>query len=163
MLDIPIKVDPPLGPLLSGIGLCLGATAAWVTYAFYYRRTMNTAWLERYRTLYAEFWKDPRMGDVRTLISSEVEYEKVAKILGERLKTDKKRLNADDNRILEQIDYFCSVFMRIRFIDRGKMTREQRILWNTTFGNYWAKKIGERKELSAYINKYWPNVHIEKA
>jgi hypothetical protein len=144
-----------LGTLVGGLALWVAAAAAWATYAFYYRVANDAAWINRYQVLYGEFWKDPRIAQVRIWISSEAEYAKLANILRERLKSDQNTLGVDENRTLEQIDYFCSVIMQIDFMTRGKMTRRQRELWRMTFGDYWMRKIAERTELRSYIQKYW--------
>jgi len=156
-----IKFGPSLGPLLGGIGLCLAATAAWVTYAFFYRRTRDAAWIERYRVLYSEFWKESTIAEVRGWITSEIEYKDIQKILKERLGSgDKNYLQPDQNKKLEKIDQFCSLLVRIEYFYRATMTRRQRKLWKVTFGNYWVKKVVEREELRQYIEKYWPNMLI---
>src|SRR5579871_2354884 len=84
VIEILTRIGPSLGPLLGGIGLCIGAAAAWTTFIFYHRKSMYEAWVAGYRLLYAEFWKDETIGKVRRWIVSDEEYLEVEKILRKR-------------------------------------------------------------------------------
>lgn len=78
------------------------------------------------------------------------------------MQSDINDCNLEENAVLENIDYFCSILMRIEFFDRRRMTREQRVLWYVTFEKYWMTKIRERAELMAYIARFWPDVFLEE-
>src|ERR1700679_3825343 len=139
-----VSMGPAVGPLLGGIGLLITAAAAWTTYVYYYRRTRDAAWLDRYRVLYGEFWKEERIAKIRAWISSDLEYAKLAPILSKRLQSARNEFDATTNNTLEELDYFCSILLRIEFFDRNRMTREQKALWYETFEKYWLAKIRER-------------------
>jgi hypothetical protein len=161
LIEILRDVGPWLGPLLSGFALLLAATATWVTYLFIARRTMQNAWIDTYRVLHAEFWKDDNIAIVRNWITSEVAYVEVEKILSERLKSEENHLNSSENQTLEKIDKFCALLIRIQFFENSRMTKTQRDLWNKTYGNYWLRKIQQRKALRNYISAYWPSIRLE--
>lgn len=153
-----ISLGPSIGPWLSGIGLIATGSAAWITYHYYYRRTRDAAWLNWYLAIYAAFWDDPRVAEVRGWISSDVEYAKIAPILSKRLAVANNTFDAETNAALEKIDYFCSILLRIEFFDRGRWTRRQKKLWYVTFEKYWIAQIRKRTELMAYINEYWGSI-----
>jgi len=76
-----------VGPLLSGASLAAAAVAAWTTYFFYHRKTIEAEWIESYRLLYAEFWKDEDIASVRNFITNDVAYADIKPILEKRLST----------------------------------------------------------------------------
>src|SRR5450631_3830406 len=119
-------VGPWLGPLISGFALILTASAAWVTYFLIARRTVQNAWIDTYRVLNAEYWKDDNIAAVRHWITSEVAYADVEKVLNERLKAKENRLTSADNEVLEKIDKLCASLVRIQFFESSNMTKRQR-------------------------------------
>lgn len=151
-------VGPWLGPLLSGTALLIAAVASWVTYAFYHRRTIQSAWIESYRLLYAEFWKDEKIAMVRHMITDDVTYTATEPILLARLKTDSNQLSEQDNQTLELIDRFCALLIRIRFFENQQVTKKQRELWNETYRNTWIAVIRRRRALASYIYRFWPSL-----
>lgn len=153
-----LEILNKIGPFLSGVSLLLAACAAWVTVFKINRRAMYMTWLDGFRALYAEFWQNRNIARVRSWISSDVEYAELEKILLERLKSKRNLLNAEANKTLEQIDQFCALLVRIEFFDRTIMTRQQRDLWQRTYGDFWGKKINEREALRQYMEEYWPGV-----
>lgn len=148
---------PQVGPYLSGIGLLIGAAAAWTTYAFYHRRTIEDNWVSTFRALYAEFWNDKKMGVVRKYLSSEEEYGKLDVILTKRLAVAENLLSSEENDILEILDRFCAMMVRILYFGRRKMRPHQAKLYDAVFG-YWKESIKKRKNVKAYIKKYWTSL-----
>lgn len=149
-----------IGPFLSAIALFCGAAAGWVTYALYHRRVMYVTWIDGYRTLYAEFWKDEKIAKVRHWITSDIEYENIQKILIERMQSENNTLDNEQNIILDYIDQFCATLVRIEFFDRTLMSKRQRDLWNKTYGDFWITKIKQRDALRRYMEKYWPGLEL---
>ena len=151
-------VGPWLGPLLGGVSLAAGAAATWVTYLFYHRKTVQAAWIESYRLLYAEFWKDEGIAKVRNLISNDIAYAAVEPILEKRLKTDSNQLGNDENEMIELVDKFCALLIRIKFFESQWLTPTQRALWNETYRDYWITRVKKRKALRDYIDRFWPGL-----
>jgi len=151
-------VGPWLGPLLGGASLAAGAVATWVTYFFYHRKTVQAAWIESYRLLYAEFWKDEGIAAVRNLIANDVAYALIEPILEERLKTDSNKLSAEENEMIELIDRFCALLIRIKFFESRRLSKTQRALWNETYRDYWIARVKTRKALRAYMDRFWPGL-----
>jgi hypothetical protein len=108
-----IELGPKIGPLLSGIGLIVTATAAWTTYIFYYRKTTDANWLDTFRKLYEEFWKSDEMARMRKYLASDDEYANLEAILIERVADTRNKLNSEQNDKLELVDRFCALMIRI--------------------------------------------------
>jgi len=150
-----------LGPLMSAVALCAAAAGTWVTYIFFHRKNMQATWIDSYRALYAEFWKEDNNAIVRNFITSDIAYAGVERILIKRLKSDNNDLSDSENEVLERIDKFCALLVRIQFFESLKPTRKQRDLWNKTYGDFWIIKIRKREALREYIVKFWPGVELE--
>jgi small-conductance mechanosensitive channel len=147
---------PWLGPLISGASLFLAAVAAWITYFTYHRRSLANQWVDSHRVLYAEFWKDPAISRVRTAISNDLAYARFEAALLERMTSDQNKLSLGDNAILEDVDQFCALLRRIRFLE--KMNTRQKKLWDLSYDSFWLEKLRKRKALIDYINQYWPTL-----
>lgn len=150
-----------IGPFLSGIGMMLTAAAAWASFLLIHRHTLHRNWVDSFRVLYNEFWKDENIIKVRRMIANDVEYEKVEQILLERLKEKRNLLTPEDNKVIDYIDGFCALLMKIEFFDRNHMTPEQRKLWERTYVTYWISKIKERDALVKYISEYWKDIVLQ--
>ena len=148
-----------IGPFLGGIGLITTAFLAILTYFLIHRRTTETSWIESFRILYGEFWKDNDVTQVRRWITNDEEYKVIEKILEKRMKATKNNdLSEEDNNNLEKLDRFCSVMMRIRYFGQMKMSQSQRELYKDTYETFWKEKINRRDLLKKYINEYWPGL-----
>lgn len=142
-----------IGPFISGLSLAFGACAAWATVFVVNRRTLYMTWLDGFRTLYAEFWQNENMARVRTWICSDIEYGKLKDILTERLKTTDNLLDAEANEMLEYVDQFCALLVRIEFFDKTMMTTDQRDLWHKTYGDFWINKNQRTDRVAAIYRK----------
>lgn len=154
-----IKILNMIGPFLGGLGIIITALLAVITYFFIHQRTTETSWVESFRVLYGEFWKDDEITQVRRWITNSLEYEILEETLKIRMKNDDGNyLSEEDNNTLENLDRFCSVMMRIKYFGQMKMTKRQRELYRETYESFWRKKINERVLLRDYINRYWPGL-----
>jgi hypothetical protein len=161
MIDLLRANGTWLGPLISAVALCVAAAGTWVTYIFFHRKTMQVTWIDSYRTLYAEFWKEENNAIVRNLITSDIAYAGIERVLIKRLKSDNNDLSDSENEVLERIDKFCALLVRIQFFESLKPSQKQRDLWNKTYGDFWIIKIRKREALRDYIVKFWPGVELE--
>jgi hypothetical protein len=150
-----------IGPFLSGIALLLGAAAAWATFILFHRRTLREQWVDNFRQIYAEFWKDPEISEVRRWIASDKEYEALARVLRERLEHSSNRLDKEANQKLELLDKFMALLFRVASFNKDKMDKDQRALWSQMFETFWLKRTHTRPELTEYMRKYWPHLHSQ--
>jgi hypothetical protein len=70
-----------LGQLLSGIGFIITASIAVATYFLFHRKQLDDSWLERFRTLYGEFWNNKDLREIRKYIVNNEDYDVVKKLL----------------------------------------------------------------------------------
>jgi hypothetical protein len=145
-----------IGPFLSGISLLIAAVIGVVSYIFIHRRAVQTAWIETFRTLYGEFWKDDEITQVRRWITNDEEYKDIKSMLDKRMEGgDNNSMSIEENDKIEKIDRFCSIMMRVKYFGQMEMTDHQRNLYNDTYKNFWVIKISQRSELRKYIDKFW--------
>lgn len=120
------------------------------------RLQAENRWIETFRALYADFWKDDQIAIVRRWITNEQEYSKLAAVLSARIQSDSNTLSPDENDMLEKIDRFCSVLVRIEYFGKTDMPKDrQRKLYELTYRFFWKGKVRQRQELLSYMNKFW--------
>ena len=120
------------------------------------RLQAENRWIETFRALYADFWKDDQIAIVRRWITNEQEYSKLAAVLSARIQSDFNTLSPDENDMLEKIDRFCSVLVRIEYFGKTDMPKDrQRKLYELTYRFFWKGKVRQRQELLSYMNKFW--------
>ena len=56
-----------LGQLLSGIGFIITASIAVATFFFFQRKQLDDSWLDRFRTLYGEFWNNKDLREIKKI------------------------------------------------------------------------------------------------
>jgi hypothetical protein len=150
-------------PLITATAVLITAAAAWTTFFLYHRREQNTKWTEGFRTLYAEFWKDPVIIEVRSWITNDALYNTtLAPVLIIRLTTDQweNKVTPDQNAILEKVDTFFALLVQIRYFGTRHMSLRQRRLFSKVLigGGIQAVQKRGRVELEKYINIYWPEL-----
>lgn len=150
-LDVLAKI----GAILSGLSLFAGALAAWATLFLINRRNMDLQWVDGFRKIYSEFWKDATTSEVRRWIVSDREYKDIGEILNQRLQTENNDLDPSANEVLEKIDQYCALMLRVRSFHERGMKDWQKTLWSNMYETYWINKTYGRPELKLYIHKYW--------
>jgi hypothetical protein len=156
--DILAKIAP-IGPILSGFGVILGATIAGLTAFYFTRRQTEDAWVDRFRALYGEFWKEEPIIEVREWIVNERSYKSLEEILIRRNSTDLCEVSHQDHVVLDKIDRFCSMLARIKSFDNTRIPIKHRpLLVKLLDGAFWVKKIKERDQLLIYVEKHWPEL-----
>jgi len=154
-----VETAVQLAQIVTAFGIALGAIAAWVTYFFYHKKTLNENWGVVFRALYAEYWNSAVMAEMRKRIASEEEYAQLNVILRKRLLTTKNLMESHENDILEKTDKFCAVMIRILSFGDIKMDRQQRVLYDEVF-TYWTDAILQRSALMDYIAIYWKALSV---
>jgi hypothetical protein len=149
-----------IGPFLSGISLVATAFAAWATLHYFHRRTLYNQWVDGFRVIYAEFWKDETISYIRRSIASDQEYKRLQEALGKRLAASNNDLGQEDNLILEDIDKFLAFMARVSSFNKStKMDKWQKQLWQALYESYWLRKMYSRREMRIYIRTYWRNLY----
>jgi hypothetical protein len=154
-----------IGSFIGGISLFFATLVAWITA---YLVTEKNARLERYasavgsfRVLYDEFWR-PDVAVSRKWIISSCEYEaNLVQVLKHRNSTVLNELGDEQNTILETLDRFLSVLVRIKsFSVSGELSNvpsEQLRLWRKVIhGSFWIKyAYDHRPDLWTYLYRHW--------
>jgi hypothetical protein len=154
-----------IGSFIGGISLFFATLVAWITA---YLVTEKNARLERYasavnsfRVLYDEFWK-PDVAVARKWIISGAEYSAVLlPVLKNRNSTVLNELDEKQNAILETLDRFLSVLVRIKsFSVSGELANvppPQLELWRKVIhGSFWSRyAYDHRPELWTYLYRHW--------
>jgi hypothetical protein len=153
-----------IGSFIGGVSLFLATLVAWVTA---YLVTERNARLERYmaavasfRILYEEFWK-PEAAIARKWIISADEYKVLRLVLENRNRKELNELDKDENAILETLDRFLSVLVRIKSFSVSKeldyIALSQRRLWRKIIhGTFWVDyAYKHRPELWTYLYRHW--------
>lgn len=146
-----------IAQLVTAFGIVLTASAGWVTYFFYHRKTLNENWGTVFRALYAEYWNSDDMAKMRKCIASEEEYAQLEVILRKRLSSVTNLMSSDENDVLEKVDKFCALMIRIISFGERDMDRQQRDLYDPLF-TYWTDAVIKRDALMKYIALYWESL-----
>jgi hypothetical protein len=145
-----------IGQLLSGIGILVTAITALLTLALISIKQQRAAWLESFRLLYQEFWRDDDVTLVRHAIVTEAQYAAILPILQKRNATpETNTLTDEENLTIERIDRFCSTMVRIKSLGQTSKGERQHQLWKNVYGDFWYGKIRRRLELLLYIDTHW--------
>lgn len=134
--------------------LSLAATAL-LTH-FFQRRQKAEAWYQTFRELYARFWTDEQIAEVRSWIACDAAYEKVRPTLGQRFKGE---VAVEEYWILERVDRFCALIIQIVQLNPEKGNSEQKKYYSELYDRYWFDKVRTRRELWKYVEKFWRTLH----
>lgn len=148
-----------VAPLISSIALIVGAIGAWATLIFVQRRTLEMQWVEAFRHIYSEFWKDESIANARRRIDNDHEFAPLQKTISRLLSDGNVDMDSKDYELLEDLDKFCALLLRAAFFNKRRMTSVQRELWTAMFESYWVNRLYERPELKIYVERYWPSLY----
>jgi hypothetical protein len=113
-------------------------------------------WIDDFRTLYAEFWKDADVSRVRRWIISNKLYDQVLKPVLIKRNQNSSDLNEDEGMVLDDVDKFIAVIIRLEALEETRMTRRQRaLIQKLFFSRYWKTAAASRPELRTYISRDW--------
>ena len=155
----PLDMLAKIGPFLGGIGLLAGAFIGAFTSYRVTRRQAEDAWVDRFRVLYGEFWKEEPIIEVREWVINDNSYKEIEGILRDRNAKERCEVSHTDHIILDKIDRFCSMIARIKSFDYARIPQRQRTLLSKLLnGAFCVCKLRERNELRKYVEKYWPEI-----
>lgn len=147
------------GQFLSGLAFLTTAGIAVLTLFFYHRKQLDDAWLDRFRDLYKEFWSDKDMQRARHLLNNGEGYRDLEPILSRRNAMDSCDVPLEDYKILEEMDKFCSILVRVRSFGKSiAMSDVQEEIWGELLYHFWIRRIRDRQQMRHYVERHWPTL-----
>jgi hypothetical protein len=146
-----------IGQLMSGAGVLMTSLCAGVTVTLISLYQKRRQWVDDFRTLYAEFWNDKDISQVRRWIVSNKLYNEVLQpILTQRIEKGYNDLDEDGSMKIDMIDKFMSLIIQLETLEESTRTQRQRTLIERfLFSKHWKDKASSRPELREYIATAW--------
>lgn len=150
-------VDP------AALGILVSAVAASTSIVFasfnavHQSRTFQEPWLVTFREFQREFWNDPVIAQVRSWICCDEAYRtQLRDILAKRLKG---QVTTEEYEVLEKLDRFFALMLRIVYVQVRPVSDEQAKLITGLGYDWWLRSALERFEVSEYARKKWEGVY----
>lgn len=127
-------------------------------------RTLEAQWNDSFRKLYDEFWKDADIAEARRMIAYQAEYEKIKPVLQDMVSQasgnarDSRSFSEEEMDSIENVDQFCAKLLQIMFTSDIFFFQKRQMAFKEVFSSFWDAKIEERRELHAYIRRFWPTL-----
>jgi hypothetical protein len=146
-----------IGQLMSGAGVLITSLCAAVTVTIISLYQKRKQWVDDFRALYAEFWNDKDISQVRRWIVSNKLYDEILKpLLTQRIEKGYNDLDEDGSIKIDMIDKFMSLIIRLETLEESTRTKRQMALIERfLFSKHWKNKVRSRPELREYIAKSW--------
>ena len=146
-----------IGQLMSGTGVLITSLCAGVTVTIISLHQKRKQWVDDFRALYAEFWNDKDISQVRRWIVSNTLYQEVLQpILTQRIQKGYNDLDEDGSIKIDMIDKFMSLIIRLETLEESTRTKRQRALVERfLFAKHWKEKVSSRPELREYVATSW--------
>jgi hypothetical protein len=146
-----------IGQLMSGAGVLMTSLCAGVTVTIISLYQKRRQWVDDFRTLYAEFWNDKDISQVRRWIVSNKLYDEVLKpVLTQRIEKGYNDLDEDGSMKIDMIDKFMSLIIQLETLEESTRTQRQRTLIERfLYSKHWKDKSRARPELREYIATAW--------
>jgi hypothetical protein len=146
-----------IGQLMSGTGVLITSLCAGVTVTIISLYQKRKQWVDDFRALYAEFWNDKDISQVRRWIVSNTLYNEVLKpVLAQRIEKGYNDLDEDGSIKIDMIDKFMSLIIRLETLEESTRTKRQRVLTERfLFAKHWKEKVSVRPELREYVATSW--------
>lgn len=142
--------------VLTGIAALAALGLAYETLDKVHLAKRRADWLDSFRLLYREFWQDDEIAEVRLWMVNDRAYETPRAVLLRRQASVDNTLDAYDNAVLEKIDRFCALMVRVHTLGALGDDEDQERLWFNLYGRFWLGKLQRRDELKQYIRLHWP-------
>ncbi len=118
-----------MGQLMSGAGILISSLCAGVTVTIISLYQKRKQWVDDFRALYAEFWNDKDISQVRRWIVSNQLYREVLQpVLTQRVEKGYNDLDEDRSTKIDMIDKFMSLINRLETLEGSARTTRQRAL-----------------------------------
>jgi hypothetical protein len=103
-----------IGRLMSGAGVLMTSLCAGVTVTLISLYQKRRQWVDDFRTLYAEFWNDKDISQVRRWVVSNKLYHEVLKpVLTQRIEKGYNDIDEDGSMKIDMIDKFMSLIIQL--------------------------------------------------
>ena len=113
------------------------------------RKNTQEPWMVTFRELHKEFWDDDDMTKVRTWICCDEAYRlTLLPVLNRRLSGQVSR---DEYLILDTLDKFLALMLRVVIIQSSKMSNEQKKIFKGLNYYWWLHQARNRTEIYKYI------------
>jgi predicted glycosyltransferase len=132
-----------MGQLMSGAGVLMTSLCAGVTVTIISLYQKRRQWVDDFRTLYAEFWNDKDISQVRRWIVSNMLYNEVLKpVLTQRIEKGYNDLDEDGSMKIDMIDKFMSLIVQLETLEESTRTQRQRTLVKRfLFSKHWGSCV----------------------
>ena len=149
-----------IGQLMSGTGVLITSLCAGVTVTLVSLHQKRRQWVDDFRALYAEFWNDKDISQVRRWIVSNKLYDEVLKpVLAQRIEKGYNDLDEDGSMKIDMIDKFMALINRLETLEESTRTKRQKTLVERfLFSKHWTDKASSRPELREYLATAWKGV-----
>jgi hypothetical protein len=146
-----------IGQLMSGAGVLITSLCAGVTVTIISLYQKRRQWVDDFRTLYAEFWNDKDISQVRRwIVSNKLYHEVLQPVLKQRVEKGYNDLDEDGSMKIDMIDKFMSLIIQLETLEESTRTQRQRTLIERfLFSKHWKDKASSRPELREYIATAW--------
>ena len=146
-----------IGQLMSGTGVLVTSLCAGVTVTIISLHQKRKQWVDDFRALYAEFWNDKDISQVRRCIVSNKLYNELLKpVLTQRIEKGYNDLDEDGSLKIDMIDKFMSLILRLETLEESTRTKRQKaVIERFLFSKSWKDKVRARPELREYIATSW--------
>jgi hypothetical protein len=146
-----------MGQLMSGAGILISSLCAGVTVTIISLYQKRKQWVDDFRALYAEFWNDKDISQVRRwIVSNKLYNEELNPVLAQRIEKGYNDLDEDGSTKIDMIDKFMSLINRLETLEGSARTKRQRALVERfLFAKHWKDKARARPELREYIATSW--------
>jgi hypothetical protein len=149
-----------IGQLMSGAGVLMTSLCAGVTVTIISLYQKRRQWVDDFRTLYAEFWNDKDISQVRRwIVSNKLYNEELKPVLAQRIEKGYNDLDEDGSMKIDMVDKFMSLINRLETLEESTRTKRQRTLVEIfLFSKHWKDKASSRPELREYLATAWKGV-----
>jgi hypothetical protein len=146
-----------IGQLMSGTGVLFTSLCAGVTVTLVSLHQKRKQWVDDCRALYAEFWNDKDISQVRRWIVSNKLYNEALKpVLTQRIEKGYNDLDEDGSTKIDMIDKFMALIIQLETLEESTRTKRQKALIKRfLFSKHWKDKARSRPELREYIATSW--------
>ena len=146
-----------IGQLMSGAGVLMTSLCAGVTVTILSLYHKRKQWVDDFRTLYAEFWNDKDISQVRRwIVSNKLYNEGLKPVLAQRIERGYNDLDEDGSIKIDMVDKFMSLIIRLETLEESARTKRQRkLIERFLFAQHWKDKACSRPELRKYIATAW--------
>ena len=146
-----------IGQLMSGAGVLITSLCAGVTVTLVSLHQKRKQWVDDFRALYAEFWNDKDISQVRRWIVSNKLYNEALKpVLTQRIEKGYNDLDEDGSMKIDMIDKFMSLIIRLETLEEStKIKRQKAVIEKFLFAKHWKDKASSRPYLREYLATGW--------